>query len=66
MVADRETEPVMNDLSRFWQWLLEEDNRGRLALVGTGVAAAIAAWALFRHSRERENGGTKAADVFFE
>ncbi len=63
MVANRETEPVMNDLSKFWQWLLDENNRGALALVGVAFAAVVGAgWALFRHFRKREDGGTTTSD----
>ncbi|MCH7702316.1 MAG: tetratricopeptide repeat protein [Planctomycetes bacterium] len=54
IVAHKERVSAMDVLSRIWQWLLDENNRGAAALVGTGVAATAAAgWALFRYSRKR-------------
>ena len=46
----------MNFLSNTWKWLLDENNRGALMLIGTGLAATVAAgWALFRHVRKRRD-----------
>ncbi|HUU95147.1 MAG TPA: hypothetical protein VM487_05365, partial [Phycisphaerae bacterium] len=46
----------MDLLSRIWRWLLDENHRGALALIGGGFAATVAAgWALFRYFRKRKD-----------
>ena len=55
-VTDGEPEMVMDNLAAFWEWLLDPNNRGRLAIVGTAFAAVIGAgWAVFVYVRKRKD-----------
>ena len=46
----------MNELSKIWQWLLDENVRDALMIVGGGLAAAVVAgWALFKYLRKRKD-----------
>ncbi len=44
----------MNVFSGTWNWLLDENNRGAIALVGTALAAVVTAgWVVFKFVRPR-------------
>ncbi len=46
----------MNTLSKIWQWLLDENHRGALKLIGAAFVAVVAGgWALFVYGRKRRD-----------
>ena len=60
----------MGVLSRIWQWLLDENNRSALALVGATISVGVGAWwAIFRYRRKHKdtrksiNAGPSAGQI---